>query len=157
MAAGVGSAAFLGSVLVSSIFQRHKRNEIAPNIYKSNLILPISSKSPPPIDWLEDAVIYQISGIIEKLHYLQSLGVTALCLSPVQPSPNADFGYDQSNYCDIDPSFGTLDDFKTFIAKAHARSMKVLMDGVFNHTSDKHSWFIESRYMYILPPLLQHP
>jgi alpha-glucosidase len=111
--------------------------------------------------WWERGVIYQIyprsfmdsngdgvgdlSGIRSKLDYLQWLGVDALWISPIYPSPMADFGYDISNYTDIDPVFGTLDDFDALLADAHRRDLKVLLDYVPNHTSDQHPWFLDSR------------
>jgi alpha-glucosidase len=114
--------------------------------------------------WHQGAVIYQIyprsfldttasgsgdlRGIIRKLDYLQgkddSLGVTAIWISPIYPSPMADFRYDVSNYTDIDPTFGSLADFKLLIAEAHKRGIKVVLDFVPNHSSDEHPWFIES-------------
>jgi len=115
--------------------------------------------------WLQGAVIYQIyprsfydslgtgvgnlRGIIDKLDYLagkpDSLGVTAIWLSPIYTSPMADFGYDVSDYTGVDPTFGTLADLELLISEAHKRSIKVLLDFVPNHTSDEHPWFTESR------------
>jgi alpha-glucosidase len=115
--------------------------------------------------WWKDAVIYQIypwsfqdsngdgigdlPGIIRRLDYLngtpESLGVDAIWLSPIYPSPMKDFGYDVADYCDIDPRFGTLADFDRLLAEAHRRGIRVLMDLVLNHTSDQHAWFQESR------------
>ena len=111
--------------------------------------------------WYKDAVIYQIyprsfkdangdgmgdlRGIIEKLDYLQELGVNAVWLSPCYKSPNADNGYDISDYRDIMDEFGTLDDWKEMIAGMHARGIKLIMDLVVNHTSDEHKWFEESK------------
>lgn len=89
--------------------------------------------------------IGDIKGIIQKLDYLNWLGVGAVWLSPVNCSPMADFGYDVSDYCNIDPIFGTLDDFKTLLQQAHSRNIKVIMDFVPNHTSDKHPWFLEAK------------
>ena len=89
--------------------------------------------------------IGDISGIISRLPYLRDLGVDAIWLSPIFPSPMADFGYDISNYLGVDPIFGTLDDFDTLVAAAHASNLKVILDLVPNHTSDQHPWFIESR------------
>ncbi len=111
--------------------------------------------------WWERGIIYQIyprsfmdsngdgvgdlGGIRNKLDYLQWLGVDAIWISPIYPSPMADFGYDISNYTDIDPFFGTLDDFDALLAGAHDRGLKVLLDYVPNHTSDQHPWFLDSR------------
>ena len=111
--------------------------------------------------WWERGIIYQIYprsfmdsngdgvgdlvGIRSKVDYLQWLGVDAIWISPIYPSPMADFGYDISNYTDIDPIFGTLNDFDALLADAHDRGLKVLLDYVPNHTSDHHPWFLESR------------
>ncbi|HEY0218967.1 MAG TPA: alpha-amylase family glycosyl hydrolase [Afipia sp.] len=111
--------------------------------------------------WWQSGVLYQIyprsfqdtdgdgvgdlRGIAERLPYLRELGVIALWLSPVFPSPMADFGYDISDYRGIDPLFGTLDDFDALVAAAHAQGLKIVLDLVPNHTSDQHPWFIESR------------
>lgn len=111
--------------------------------------------------WWQTGVIYQIyprsfsdsngdgvgdlAGIISKLDYLRWLGVDALWLSPIYPSPMADFGYDISNYTDVDPLFGTVKDLDTLLAQAHQRDLKLILDFVPNHTSDEHLWFQESR------------
>jgi alpha-glucosidase len=111
--------------------------------------------------WWRDGVIYQIyprsfadsngdgvgdlAGILSKLDYLQWLGIDAIWLSPIYPSPLADFGYDVSNYHDIDPVFGSLADLDRLVSEAHARGIRVILDMVMNHTSDQHPWFIESR------------
>lgn len=111
--------------------------------------------------WQEGAVIYQIyprsfqdangdgvgdlKGITQRLDYLKDLGVAGIWLSPFYPSPFVDFGYDVSDYCNVDPLFGTLDDFKELLGEAHVRGIRVLVDLVANHTSDKHAWFVESR------------
>lgn len=89
-----------------------------------------------------------LRGVIDKLDYLKghgrSLGVDALWISPFYPSPMADFGYDVSDYCDVHPMFGTLDDFKELLEGAHARDLKVIVDFVPNHTSIEHPWFQEA-------------
>jgi alpha-glucosidase len=115
--------------------------------------------------WWRDGIIYQIyprsfadangdgvgdlRGIIDHLDHLNgtpdSLGVDAIWLSPIYPSPGHDFGYDISDYEDIDPMFGTLEDFDTLVAEAHRRGIRVVMDLVMNHTSHLHPWFVESR------------
>lgn len=95
-----------------------------------------------------DDGVGDLGGIIEKLSYLKgepdSLGVDAIWISPIYPSPMADFGYDVSDYCDIHPIFGDLNQFKMLLEKAHARGIKVMMDFVPNHTSDQHPWFQEA-------------
>jgi len=93
--------------------------------------------------------IGDLAGITEKLDYINgkpdSLGINAIWLSPFYPSPMADFGYDISDYCAVNPLFGTLDDFRRLIDEAHARDIKVMIDYVPNHTSDEHTWFQESK------------
>jgi alpha-glucosidase len=89
--------------------------------------------------------IGDIAGIIERLPYLVALGVDAVWLSPIFPSPMADFGYDISNYTGVDPLFGTMDDFDRLVDAAHTAGLRVILDLVPNHTSDQHPWFIESR------------
>src|SRR6202521_1996634 len=86
-----------------------------------------------------------IAGIIDRLPYLLELGVDAVWLSPIFPSPMADFGYDVSNYVDVDPLFGSLADFDDLLVQAHRRRLKVLLDLVPNHSSDEHPWFQEAR------------
>jgi alpha-glucosidase len=92
-----------------------------------------------------DDGVGDIEGIIDRLPYLKALGVDVIWLSPIFPSPMADFGYDISDYTGIDPLFGTMADFDALISAAHARGLKVILDLVPNHTSDQHPWFIESR------------
>jgi alpha-glucosidase len=86
-----------------------------------------------------------IKGIIDRLPYLQALGVDAIWLSPIFPSPMADFGYDIADYTGVDPLFGSMEDFDALISAAHAAGLKVILDLVPNHTSDRHPWFVESR------------
>jgi len=90
-----------------------------------------------------------LNGITAKLEYLKggvnSVGVDAIWISPFYPSPMVDFGYDIANYCDVDPIFGTLDDFRNLLSEAHRHDIKVMVDFVPNHTSDKHEWFINSK------------
>ena len=111
--------------------------------------------------WWRDGVIYQIyprsfqdsnsdgvgdlRGIIARLDYLVTLGVDAIWISPFYPSPMADFGYDVSNYCDVDPIFGALSDFDDLIQAVQQRGLKLILDFVPNHTSNQHPWFLESR------------
>ena len=89
--------------------------------------------------------IGDLYGVYDKLEYIHSLGVDAIWFSPIYPSPNADYGYDISDYRDIHPDYGTLDQFKKVLNKAHELGMYVLMDLVINHTSDEHPWFLESK------------
>ena len=89
--------------------------------------------------------IGDLAGIIERLPYLLTLGVDAIWLSPIFPSPMADFGYDISDYTGIDPLFGTMADFDALINAAHQGGLKLILDLVPNHTSDQHPWFVESR------------
>ncbi len=107
--------------------------------------------------WYKDAIIYQLhvqsyfdsnddgigdfKGLVQKLDYLKSLGVTALWLLPFYPSPLKDGGYDISDYTGIHPSYGTLADFRKFIREAHSRDLKVITELVLNHTSSQHKWF----------------
>jgi glycosidase len=86
-----------------------------------------------------------LAGITARLPYLADLGVDALWISPFYPSPMADFGYDVSDYTDVDPLFGSLDDFDDLLAEAHRMGLRVVIDWVPNHTSDRHPWFVESR------------
>ncbi|MGA9345270.1 MAG: alpha-glucosidase [Nocardioidaceae bacterium] len=115
----------------------------------------------PSPDWWKSAVVYQIyprsfmdsdgdgigdlPGITSRLDHLQALGVDVLWLSPVYRSPMDDNGYDISDYDDVDPLFGTLDDLDELIASCHDRGIRVVLDLVVNHTSDEHPWFVESR------------
>jgi len=119
--------------------------------------------------WWEDAVVYQIyprsfqdsdgdgigdlRGIEQRLDHLAYLGVDAFWLSPIYPSPLADFGYDVSDYTAVDPVFGTLDDFDSLVAAAHERGLRVLLDLVPSHTSIEHPWFREHPDRYIWSPV----
>jgi len=111
--------------------------------------------------WFKDAVLYELHvraffdsnedgigdlpGLIQKLDYLQDLGVTCLWLLPFFPSPLKDDGYDISDYVNVHPMYGTLDDFKHFLAAAHDRGLQVMIELVMNHTSDQHAWFQRAR------------
>ena len=116
--------------------------------------------SPSADPWWKHALIYEIyprsfqdsngdgigdlNGITQRLDYLKTLGVDAIWLSPMYPSPQIDFGYDISNYEAIDPQYGTMADFDRLVAEAKKRNIRIILDMVMNHTSDKHPWFIES-------------
>jgi alpha-glucosidase len=111
--------------------------------------------------WWQSRAIYQIyprsfsdssgdgigdlAGVVSRLDHLSWLGVGAIWLSPFFPSPMADFGYDVADYTDVDPVFGTLDDFDRLVEESHGRGIRVVIDWVPNHTSDQHPWFVESR------------
>ncbi|RVB65361.1 alpha-glucosidase, partial [Mesorhizobium sp. M7A.F.Ca.CA.002.04.1.1] len=86
-----------------------------------------------------------LAGITSRLAHVASLGVGAIWLSPFFKSPMADMGYDVSDYCDVDPMFGTLEDFDALVAEAHRLGLKIIIDQVLSHSSDKHDWFVESR------------
>ena len=88
--------------------------------------------------------IGDLTGVYRKLEYIRDLGVDGIWFSPIYPSPNADYGYDISDYKDIHPDYGTLEDFRKVLDRAHELGLRVLMDLVINHTSDEHPWFIES-------------
>src|SRR3954469_5907284 len=111
--------------------------------------------------WWQKGVIYQIyprsfmdsngdgvgdlPGILSRLDYLEWLGIDAVWLSPIYPSPMADFGYDVADYTGVEPAFGTMEDFDRLLADIHRRGMKLVLDLVPNHSSNRHAWFLESR------------
>src|ERR1041385_7291912 len=117
----------------------------------------------PAVDalWYKDAVIYELHvktfhdsdgdgigdfrGLIDKLDYLQELGINAIWLLPFYPSPLRDDGYDIADYYDVNPNYGTLDDFRAFLNAAHKRDLRVITELVINHTSDQNPWFQKSR------------
>ena len=110
--------------------------------------------------WWQHAVVYEIyprsfqdsngdgigdlNGIASRLDYLQKLGIDAIWIAPMYPSPQVDFGYDISNYQDVDPQYGTLSDMQNLIEAARRRNIRIVLDMVLNHTSDKHPWFVEA-------------
>src|SRR5947209_10928011 len=123
--------------------------------------IPVNG-SAPPIDntWWKHAVIYEIyprsfqdsngdgvgdlNGVTQRLDYLEALGVDAIWIAPMYPSPQVDFGYDISDYQTVDPKYGSLADFDHLLAEAGKRHIRVLLDMVLNHTSDQHPWFLEA-------------
>ena len=118
-------------------------------------------KLPQQPDWYKDSIIYQLHvrtfydssgdgigdfrGLQDRLDYLQELGVNVIWLLPFYPSPLRDDGYDISDYCAIHSSYGTMEDFRSFLAAAHGRGIRIIIELVLNHTSDQHPWFQESR------------
>ncbi len=121
---------------------------------------PATTQAAGADTWWKHAVIYEIyprsyqdsngdgigdlNGIAQRLPYLQNLGIDAIWIAPMYPSPQVDFGYDISNYEAVDPQYGTLDDMTRLIAEAKQHNIRVCLDMVLNHTSDKHQWFIDS-------------
>jgi alpha-glucosidase len=147
---GAVTALLLAALALSSASQTiHNKNEDKTGIVSGER------------DWWKNAVIYEIyprsfqdsngdgvgdlNGITKRLDYLKQLGVDAIWLTPIYPSPQVDFGYDISDYENIDSQYGTLTDFDHLIAEADKRHIRVIMDMVMNHTSDQHKWFLASR------------
>ena len=132
---------------------------------KKSQIMEASARTTEQIlierDWYKDAIIYELhiksfyasnndgigdfAGLTQKLDYLQDLGVTAIWLLPFYPSPLRDDGYDIAEYKDVNPSYGTMNDFKAFVREAHRRGLRVITELVINHTSDQHAWFQRAR------------
>lgn len=124
-------------------------------------VVELPTKNGKQKNWYKDAVIYQLHvksffdsnndgigdfpGLTMKLDYLEKMGITAIWLLPFYPSPLKDDGYDIADYMDINPSYGTMADFKVFLREAHRRGMRVITEMVLNHTSDQHEWFKRSR------------
>ena len=120
----------------------------------------INEKGSDPL-WFKDAIFYELSvrsffdsngdgigdfnGLIQKLDYLEDLGVNTLWLLPFYPSPLKDDGYDVIDHTEVHPDFGTLADFKAFLKAAHARGIRVITELILNHTSDQHPWFKRAR------------
>ena len=121
---------------------------------------PVAVGSTTDKDWWRGAVIYQIyprsyqdsngdgigdlAGIVQRLPYIATLGVDAIWISPFFTSPMKDFGYDVSDYCDVDPMFGTLADFDALIETAHKLGIRVMIDLVLSHTQSEHPWFVKA-------------
>jgi alpha-glucosidase len=163
--------AFIGIALSSSLFSNgwassNGRMQCAPTKTENQNLRIASSAvgrmgaAPSTDPWWQHAVFYEIyprsfadaknsgmgniNGITEKLDYLKDLGIDAIWITPCYPSPQVDFGYDISDYRDIAPEYGTLADFDRLVAEAKKRDIRIVMDLVLNHTSDKHAWFTES-------------
>jgi len=150
--AGLAAALVLGQTTLAA------EGQTAPA--KPRATKPAASQQ-NELDWWKNSVIYEIyprsfqdtngdgvgdlNGITKRLDYLKELGVDAIWLTPVYPSPLVDFGYDISDYRAIDPQYGTMADFNRLVAEAGKRHIRVIMDMVMNHTSDRHKWFLESR------------
>jgi len=125
------------------------------------VVIPADADAAKPDSWWRHAVLYEIyprsfqdsngdgigdiNGITSRLDYLKDLGVDAIWITPMYPSPGVDYGYDISDYTAIDPEYGTMEDFDHMVAEAKARGIRVIMDYVINHTSDQNAWFKESR------------
>ena len=121
----------------------------------------MASNNHSSTDWWRSAVLYQIyprsyldtnndgigdlPGITQKLDYIASLGVDGIWISPFFTSPMKDFGYDVSNYRDIDPIFGTLEDFDALLERAHSLDLKIIIDLVLSHSSNEHPWFSDPK------------
>ncbi|MFW5330507.1 maltose alpha-D-glucosyltransferase [Hydrogenophaga sp. ZJX-1] len=134
-----------------------------PQLAEIGAIIPDTSAADPAPDplWYKDAVIYELHikayadangdgigdfrGLTERLDHVQSLGVNTIWLLPFYPSPQRDDGYDVANYEDVNPNYGTLDDFRAFVIEAHRRGLRVITELVVNHTSDQHPWFQAAR------------
>ncbi|XP_050405230.2 alpha-glucosidase isoform X1 [Patella vulgata] len=124
------------------------------------LAMNVRGRFPPDQKWWQKTIVYQIyprsfqdsdgdgvgdlNGIISRLDYFNYLGVNAIWISPIYESPMKDFGYDISNFTKVDPMFGSMENMKTLIKEAHARNLRVILDFVPNHSSNKHPWFIKS-------------
>src|SRR5215510_9364699 len=125
----------------------------------------VATSTAEPIEsplWYKDAIIYELhvksffdsngdgigdfQGLIQRLDHIKSLGATCIWLLPFFPSPLKDDGYDIADYLNVHPSYGTLDDFKALVRAAHDRHIKVLIELVVNHTSDRHPWFQRARH-----------
>ena len=114
-----------------------------------------------PTPWWRDAVLYQVyprsfvdsngdgigdlAGLLGRLDHLAWLGVEGIWVTPIHPSPDADWGYDVADYCGVHPELGTLDDVDALVREAGARGIRLLLDLVPNHTSDQHAWFVDAR------------
>ena len=159
---------------------RRKLSSILLCVFLSmSLLAAYAQNADKPIDaeghqWWQHAVFYEIyprsfadsnndgigdlKGVTSKLDYLKDLGVDAIWIAPCFPSPQVDFGYDVSDYENIDPMYGTLEDFDTLASEAKKRGIHIILDFVVNHTSDQHKWFLDSKSSRtpVLQPLHAH-
>jgi alpha-glucosidase len=142
----------------SALGQLNQQVSLSPTVYPRATVLSQRTMADP---WWKHAVIYEIyprsfqdsdgdgvgdlNGITRRLDYLANLGIDAIWLTPMFPSPQVDFGYDISDYVSIDPQYGTMADFDRLVREAKKRQIRIIVDLVPNHTSDQHSWFKESR------------
>ena len=127
---------------------RYVEGDEAGYVYRSRADYPSSRKAGvagPAMNDSNGDGIGDLPGIIDELDYIASLGVNGIWISPFFTSPMLDLGYDVADFCEVDPVFGTLADFDTLIARAHALGLKVIIDQVYLHSSDKHEWFTQSR------------
>lgn len=159
-ALGCAKAAFAGPIELAWLRAEGRENGKAGSILRQAARAAEKGVA-MPLAWWQTGTIYQIyprsfqdsnndgigdlAGIVRRLDYLAWLGIDAIWISPVYPSPMADFGYDVADYCGIDPLFGTLETFDRLIAAAHEKQLKVILDLVPNHTSIAHPWFKASR------------
>lgn len=156
-------------VIVSAMFCTRAKSAASPMLRRAGVavtsllclcLVPLVALA-EQVPWWTHAVIYEIyprsfqdtngdgvgdlRGVIQRLDYLQKLGVDAIWLTPFYPSPNADFGYDVSDYTNVAPEYGTMRDWEALVAAARKRGIRILIDLVLNHSSDQHPWFKESR------------
>ena len=168
--------AIVGVVMLCSCSAIKRETESMEKLSKQK-IDPTEQTHKETTKWWKEAVCYEIyirsfndsngdgigdiNGVTEKLDYLKDLGVDVVWITPFYPSPDVDMGYDISDYKNIDPKFGTLEDFNNLVKKAHEKGIKIIVDMVFSHTSDQHKWFKEGRksknnpyhdYYFFLPP-----
>ena len=119
------------------------------SIIASNVLILHSVKTTISLDFFSNLssplIFLTISGIISRLDHLEYIGVEIIWLSPIYPSPMVDFGYDISDFINVDPIFGTLENLDDLVRAVHSKGMKLLMDYIPNHSSDKHKWFESSR------------
>ncbi|MDX1567223.1 MAG: alpha-amylase family glycosyl hydrolase [Longimicrobiales bacterium] len=154
------SGAGAGTTGVEAVIESGTGTEASRARASRSVRMPGDEPEPDP-QWYRDAIIYELHvrafhdsdgdgigdfrGLVQKLDYLESLGVTAIWILPFYPSPLRDDGYDIADYRDVHPSYGTLDDFKLFLDEAHKRGIRVITELVINHTSDQHPWFQRAR------------